>query len=227
MNCEYIEKLTPMSKFYVANEIKFDGLTVKEFGLKMSPFIQLVDFWSRALGMLIAKCTNWKVRKNVVANLSDENCQEFTHVETYYLFLAECSNFIDERYFSSDADQKEQKRQKLYDDINGLLEITAKNQVIEKYISMLVVYIESNTFDDACQILGGIEYVYHLISEDINYFFDKERGKIPKFHYEAHEVLDTQHAIDLLECSTAPINQENLLKGAEWIVGVIKELLEN
>lgn len=209
----YEQEFEFLRALYEKISLNLSNLEINTFVNKMEPFVQLVNNWSCILGLMINNCKNYKVRKYLVENLRDENCQDLTHVETYCLFLNECVSDVD----ILDKTQILQKT-------DQVLEKTNKNLINFVYAE-LVAEIESSTFDESCQILGAIEYVYHLISRDINKYFELKRGKLPKYHYTAHEILDTKHATDLFKCSNSPANYEKLKFGTEWIVNSMQFLL--
>jgi hypothetical protein len=77
-------------------------------------------------------------------------------------------------------------------------------------------------------MLGSIEYTYHLISSDINKYFTQTHGKNPSYHFDLHEIIDQTHSKELIESSDnhEPI-ESNIEFGSKWIIGIIKELVEN
>lgn len=194
------------SVFYLENKykdfFKIDRLmNVQIFSSRISSFIHLVNYWSQILGYVIYGCKNYTIRKKIVMNLMDENCGNITHVETFYKFLVECG-------------------------FEESLESIKSNHVIQKYQDLLSGYITNHSFEEACAILGSIEYVYHMMSAEINkYFFDKLEYQ-PQNHYTTHELVDIKHATDLFDCTNEIALQEKFLDmGAMWIIECFSELL--
>ena len=210
---KYSREFKLLDDFYEKNKIDFN-VDIELFYKKMEPFIILVNCWSCVLGTLLSKCKDYKIRKNIVNNLFDENCDQYTHVETFYLFINECKNI----YFSHEY-------QIDYNTINDLLK--QENTQINSMLTVLELYVEEKSFEDGCQFLGAIEYVYHMISKDINEYFEKNKGIKPKFHYTVHEILDTKHASDLFDCTNMKNTDTdmNLLNGANWIINTINDLV--
>jgi hypothetical protein len=135
-------------------------------------------------------------------NLMDENCGNLTHVETFYQFLIECG-------------------------FEGSLKSIKSNFIVAKYHDLLQSYITKYSFESCCAILGSIEYVYHIISGEINRYFIDKNGYQPSNHYTVHEIVDIKHATDLFECSNKEsLTLEMLDIGANWIIGCLSELLE-
>lgn len=185
------------------HSFKIDRLmNIRIFSLRLSAFIELVNYWSQILGYVIYACDNHKIRKKIIMNLIDENCGNLTHVETFYQFLVECG--FDES-----------------------LKSIKSNYIILKYQNLLQSYITKYSFEQCCTILGSIEYIYHIMSGEINRYFEETKGYQPSNHYTTHELLDVQHATDLFECSTdVNLTNELLDIGANWIIGCMSELLE-
>ncbi len=221
MNNKYQEEFKFLDEYYNKNSIEFSKLEVIEFVSNIGPFTVLINYWSQALGKLIEKCENYKIRKNLVKNLFDENCGDLTHVETFVVFLNDIQN---NNKIPNETESDKLEFEKIVD--SWVHENLQDNNVI-KYTDMLKNLIENNSFNDCCQILGAIEYVYHLISRDINKYFELKTGRLPQYHYSAHEILDVDHANGLFNCSNTKINNDNLLKGANWIINSFKSFLEN
>jgi hypothetical protein len=202
-----LDKLTEIFKrldtYYVANSINTQNIDIDTFSDKIASFIRIIEFWTQALGLLLAKCENHKKRKNIINNLYDENCQDMTHVETFYAFLSECSDKAP---------------------LDIVLTASKNNQTISKFITIMKNFISNNTFEDSCEVLGSAEYIYSLISEDVNELFYKYKNIHPKFHYVIKKI-DTKHATDLFDCSEKIVSEHNLYFGADWITGIINELV--
>lgn len=190
---------------YLSNKIKFNA-NPDEFIRKFTPFIHLVNYWSQLLCITIAKCDEPKIRGKLIKNLYDENCNELTHVDTFGLFIKEI-------------------------DVNNICEhpidihLIAKSNIIFDSMNLITNFVESNDFNDVCQMLGAIEYTYHLISADINKYCADKLNIIPRFHYSIHEILDKEHSFELFEANNKKIKQENLEFGAKWIIESINTLL--
>lgn len=186
-----------------SNSFKIDRLmNIRIFALRISSFVELVNYWSQILGYVIYACNDHKIRKKIVMNLIDETCGNLTHVETFYDFLVECG-------------------------FEGSLKSIKTNYIVSKYHDLLQSYMTTHSFEECCTILGSIEYVYHIMSKEINKYFEEKKGYQPSNHYTTHELLDIQHAIDLFECSNETSLSESMLDiGANWIIDCINELLE-
>lgn len=194
-----------MKKYYLDNRLIFpDKLT--QFKDNFSHFIELVNYWSQILGLVIYKSSYPDTRKYLVKNLIDENLSKLTHVDTFYNFLLECG------YIGG---------------IQELIKNAKQNPIIVKYKKQLENFILEHNFSDCVEMLGAIEYVYHLISQDINNYFAIIYNIKPSFHFDTHEILDQTHAKELFESSSNPLYSKlNVEFGSQWIVGVIKELIE-
>ena len=191
----------------IVKKINFTQLDINNFMLKFLPFVHLVNYWSQILGFVIYKCSNPNIRGKIIKNLYEENCEEYTHVDTFLLFMKEIN--INNNNLDFD------------------IKFIPKNLYIEQAEKRILEFVLNNTFDDSCQMLGAIEYIYHLISEDINTYICKNYNIKPQYHYTIHEILDIKHATDLFDCSTQKINIKNLKFGYDWIVNSIQSLLNS
>ena len=198
----YTESLSYLEATY-STVFKLDrSMDIKVFAIKIAPFIHLVNYWSRALGYTVFCCNDPAKRKIIINNLMDENCCEFTHVDTFYKFLLECGYV-------------------------GPVENIKPNPIIEQFIRRLRGCVVDYEFNQACAILGSIEFVYHMISKEINNYFVDKLHYIPENHYTAHEILDIKHSTDLFECAGDVHNMHVYLDiGAEWIIQCLNELIE-
>lgn len=191
---------------YAKNKIKLNkNLDINEFVIRFLPFVHLVNYWSQILALTISACPDPKKRKMIIKNLYEENCEEYSHVDTFLLFIEESNiNKINLKYN---------------------IDFIEKNYVIDKSIKDITNFILNNTFDDSCQMLGSIEYVYHLISADIKSYIISQTNVNPNFHYTVHEILDINHSYELFEANSKQIDEFNLQFGAEWIINTINDLL--
>ena len=184
-----------LDAYYNNNKPIINNININNF----ASFIYVINHWSQILGLLISKCDNHKKRKNIIYNLYDENCESYTHVETFYLFLLELG-------FNKKIDEIENTTY-------GVL-----------YMRLLTDIISENNFNECCQILGSIEYIYQKISSDIIQWFIKKYNKMPENHFTMHETLDITHAKDFFELNEKEINENALIMGADWIIGIVKEI---
>ena len=191
---------------YAKNKIKLNqNLDINEFVIRFLPFVHLVNYWSQILALVISSCPDPKKRKMIIKNLYEENCEEYSHVDTFLLFIEEANiNKINLKY--------------------NLAEIE-KNSIIDNSIENITNFILHNTFDDSCQMLGSIEYIYHLISSDITSYINSETNFKPTFHYTVHEILDINHSYELFKANSKQIDEKNLKFGADWIINTINDLL--
>jgi len=188
-----------LDNYYLDNNINFDD--INEINLnKFASFIYAINAWSQILGILLSKCDKHYKRKIIIENLYDENNNKLSHVETFYLFLKELD-------FNNE-----------FKDIN-----IDKN--IVSSINYLRHIIICNDFDDCCQILGSVEYIYQKISTEIINWYKKKYNKEPNYHYTLHETLDITHATELWKLSDKNIINENLEKGAKWILDLIRYIV--
>lgn len=177
-------------------------MNIQIFSIRLSSFVELVNYWSQILGYVIYACNDHKIRRKIVMNLIDENCGKLTHVETFYQFLVECG-------------------------FKGSLQSIKSNFIVLKHHNLLQSYMTKYSFEQCCAILGSIEYIYHIISGEINKYFEEAKGYQPSNHYTIHELLDVQHATDLFDCSNEVALTNDLLDiGANWIIGCMSELLD-
>lgn len=183
------------------NKYKIDFDKIGEINIeKISSFIYIINHWSQILGLVIFKCKDHKKRKNLVKNLYDENNGDLTHVDTFYMFLKELG-------FSGNIDEIK-------------LEIYT-----ELYIQNITNIIMDNDFDDCCQILGSIEYIYQKISTEIIKWFRQKFNRTPEYHFTLHESLDKEHSKELFELNNKYINNYMLTIGADWILETLKSLI--
>ncbi len=68
--------------FNNSNKIKFPP-NITKFAEKFSFFIELVNYWTQILGLVLFKSSFPSNRKNLIKNLVDENLSELTHCETF------------------------------------------------------------------------------------------------------------------------------------------------
>jgi hypothetical protein len=194
-----------LDKMYQNNKLNFSNLNIDNFIKNFSPFIHLVNYWSQILGLLLYKCNDPEIRRKIVKNLYEENCEKYTHVDTFMLFIKECNiNNINVKYN---------------------LEEIPMNDVIKEAINSITHFVINNTFDDSCQMLGTIEYIYHLISIEINNYIYNITNIKPEFHYSVHEILDIEHSYDLFNSNKLEIDLKNLEFGAHWIIKSISSLI--
>lgn len=156
-----------------------NSIPIANFIASQASFITCVNFWSQILGKLIYKLDDFKDRKIILENLSDEhgvgngnddncNCSNLSHVETFKLFITKLGGIIPD----------------IYD-----LPSTNFNNTLS-----LISDIELHDF---IATLGFIEYYYQKISIIIvNYL--KMNNMYDNIHYEEHELLDIKHYTDLL-----------------------------
>jgi len=188
-----------LDNYYDNNKINFNNIDNINLN-KFASFIHTINLWSQILGYLVFQCDDYKHRKNIINNLYDENNGNLTHVETFYFFLKELG-------YNVDID-------------NIVLET-----YVELYNKLLTNVIKNNSFDNNCQILGSIEYIYHKISTDLVNWYRLKYNKNPENHYTLHEILDITHSKELFELSNKDIDENNLICGAEWILGIIKSII--
>ena len=201
----FVTSVKIMEKYYFDNKLIFPD-KLHHFNNNFCYFIELVNYWSQILGLVIYKSSYPDTRKYLVKNLVDENLSELTHVDTFYNFLLECG------YTGN---------------IQELIKNAKENIIIVKYKKQLKKFILKHDFSDCVEMLGAIEYVYHLISRDINKYFVITHNIKLSFHFDTHEILDQTHAKELLESSSNPLySKVNIEFGYQWIIGVIKELIE-
>jgi hypothetical protein len=197
-----------LNLYYNKSKINFP-MDIKKFSEKFSVFIELVNYWTQILALVLFKSSFPSNRKNIIKNLVDENLSELTHCETFFYFLLECG--FDPNYY----------------DINSLIMLSKSNHIIIKYKKLLYDFVMENEFSDCVEMLGSIEYIYHLISSDINIYFIESNGKNPSYHFNLHEIVDQQHSRELFESSENKEPKEsNIIFGSKWIINVIKELIE-
>lgn len=188
-----------LDNYYDNNKINFNDIDNIDLN-KFASFIHTINLWSQILGYLVYQCDDYKKRKNIINNLYDENNGNLTHVETFYLFLKELK-------YNNDID-------------NIDLET-----YVELYNKLLTNIIKNNSFDNNCQILGSIEYIYHKISTDLVNWYRLKYNKNPENYFTLHEILDITHSKELFELSNKDIDENNLICGADWILGIIKSII--
>lgn len=188
-----------LDNYYDNNKINFNDIDNINLN-KFASFIHTINLWSQILGYLVFQCDDYKKRKNIINNLYDENNGNLTHVETFYLFLKELK-------YNNDIDNIELET------------------YVELYNKLLTNIIKNNSFDNNCQILGSIEYIYHKISTDLVNWYRLKYNKNPENHFTLHEILDITHSKELFELSNKDIEENNLICGADWILGIIKNII--
>lgn len=198
-----------ITEYYANNKIVLPS-DIKLFSNNFCFFIELVNHWTQILGLVLFKSSFPNTRKYLVKNLVDENLSELTHVETFYNFLLECN------YDGTQGTNIEQ-----------ILIKSKLNPVVIKYKTMIEKFLNENTFSNCVEMLGSIEYAYHLIASDINKFFIDKLNNEPSFHFNLHEILDITHAEELFKSSSnSTITYSNVEFGTKWIIDVISELLK-
>jgi len=213
-----------LNQQYEIYKVDLSDIDLDDFAVSFAPFIHLVNFWSQLLALVISKSSKPALRKKIIKYLYKANCDELSQVDTFKLFINECQNnklasFIKEVNLHLDSDN--QIKQNLSIDT----EIFESNPLISTYKISILNFIETNDFNDCCQMLGAIEYIYHLISKDINYYYKLQTNSDPSYHYTADKVLDISHSNDLFECNSKLINEENLEFGIKWITNCIRTLI--
>lgn len=195
-----------LNEYYLNNSISFPN-DITEFIQKFSVFIELVNYWSQILGLVLFKSSYPSNRINIIKNLIDENL-EMAHVETFYNFLLECGM------------NKEININKLI--LNG-----KENKLIIEYKKNIFDFVNNNNYSNVVEALSAIEYIYHLISIDINKYYKHFFGINPNYHFNMHEIIDQTHFIELLKCSeNLTPNMKSIEFGANWIIQSIKKILE-
>jgi hypothetical protein len=198
-----------LKKSYNENKISLDDIDFDEFGIKFAPFVNIINYWSQLLTLTISKSSDPNTKLN--------NCEKSPHVETFKLFILECVNYkltdiIKELNFNPNS---------LKPNFNS--EIFESNPLIGSYKIAIKEYVDKFDFNDCCQMLGAIGYVYRMISADINSYYKQKTGLNPFNNYALHEVLDINNIKynDLFESNSKPINTDNLDWGLTWITNLI------
>jgi len=195
------------------------NIDINIFAHRLAPFIHIVNYWSQILGLLVYKCSDKKLRKNIITNLYDEHFNTDIHVDTFYKFILECG-YIDLNINIGNNND-------IGIGISDVYNIQI-NSVIIKYMEKLKSYVYYHDFSIACQILGAIEYTYYLISSKINIFYKQKLNRLPNNHYTTHENTDIEHANKLFDCAVVVdeyLDPNYLDIGSDWIIGVFRELL--
>jgi hypothetical protein len=223
-----------LNEEYQIHKIDLVGsdIYLEDFAIRFAPFVHLVNYWSQILALTVSKSSNPHFRKKIIKNLYDENCKDLSHVDTFKLFITEChqyklASFIKEINASLKLDDQIKQNINLITNIDINSGIYESNPIISMHKMSIYDFIESNDFDDCCQMLGAIEYIYHLISGEINAYFNSKTNIDPLNHYTNREKLDIKYANDLFECkiSTKEINTQNLDFGIKWITNSIRSLV--
>lgn len=197
-----------LDELYESIPINLNDLTLKDFSIKIAPFIHLVDHWASIIGLLLAKCEDYRHRRKIIKNLYDENCSELTHVETFYSFLCQSRGDC------------------VTDAMKDIMDTTKDNHVVRKYRELILHFVNTHNFNDCCQMLGAVEYVYLRVSNDIARLYLNTTGKKPNRHYNISDTYQRQHANNFFECTTSDVRQSNLEFGFRWIVFSMNELLD-
>jgi hypothetical protein len=216
-----------LNNLYEIYKIEFSDFDLDDFAIRFAPFVHLVNYWSQILALTISKSSDPNLRKKIISNLYEENCKELTHVDTFKLFISECQNnqlsalieLIDE--INSKLDINDQIRST----INSNTELFESNPLIAMYKISILNFIETNDFEDCCQMLGAIQYIYSLISADINVYFRLKTGHVIANHYTIDKISEIKYSTNFFDCNSKPINEINLEFGIKWITGSIRSLI--
>lgn len=196
-----------LDNLYESIPIDLTDITLNDFSVKVMPFIHLVDHWASIIGLLLSKCTNYQHRRKIIKNLYDENCSELTHVESFFTFMCQSSD------------------KKVMEPMDDIMKNTSTHPTVEKYKGLIFEFVETHNFDDCCQMLGAIEYVYLLVSNDIAKLYQSTTGRKPNKHYNISDTYQRQHATNFFECTKSEFKSKNLEFGFRWIVFSMNELL--
>lgn len=197
-----------LDELYESIPINLNNVTLHEFSTKVMPFIHLVDHWASIMGSLLTKCTDYQHRRRIIKNLYDENCSEFTHVESFYSFMCQAS------------------KNEVMEPMRDIMKSTYDNFIVNKYKDLICEFVNTCSFDDCCQMLGAIEYVYLLVSNDIAQLYYSTTGRKSNKHYNISDTYQRQHANNFFDCTKSEFKQENLEFGFRWIVFSMNELLD-
>lgn len=197
-----------LDEMYESIPINLNNTDLRNFSKNITPFIHLIDHWASIIGLLLAKCSNYRYRRNIIKNLYDENCSELTHVETFYSFL--CQSHGDN----------------VMDSLKDVMESTKDNAIVNKYKDIIFHFVNTHNFDECCQMLGAAEYIYLCVSNDIAQLYLDTTGKKPNRHYNISDTYQRQHANNFFDSNTTKIKQSNLEFGFRWIVFSMNELLD-
>lgn len=202
--------LSFLDDIYDRNKLNLTDIDLQYFSEKIVPFIHLVDYWASIIGLLLSKCDNFRHRRKIIKNLYDENCAEFTHVESFYSFLCNCKG--EGEFFPSMQD---------------VLRDTKSNQTIEIFKCHIYNFVKSHTFDECCQMLGAAEYSYLLAGKQIGELYLAHTGKSPLRHYTGNEIYGKQHTFNFFDCveNKENIDTDNLKFGIKWITHSMNKLL--
>jgi hypothetical protein len=224
---EILKQLYQIHKIDLSDIDLIDLIDLEDFTISFAPFVHLINYQSQILALTIAKSSDPNLRKKIILNLFEENCKDLTNVDTFKLFILECRNhklatIIKE--INSDLDSENQIKPNLsiFDTNTDLFD---SNPLIMMYKISILNFIETNDFDDCCQMLGTIKYIYHLISVDINAYYKTKTGLEPSNHYTIDKIMDIISANNLFECNSKPINETNLEFGIKWITNSIRSLV--
>lgn len=199
--CEILDNM------YVHTSLRCDTLELNAFSFKIRPFIHMIDYWASVIGLLLSKCANFNHRRAIIKNLSDENCSDVTHVESFYRFLFQSSGL------------------EVMESMMDIMENTKDNPIVARYKKSIIQFVETHSFDDCCQMLGSVEYTYLLVSNDIGKLFLKSTGKNITAHYNIKDTYNRQHATNFFDCNSKKFKFENVQFGFNWIVSSMNELL--
>jgi hypothetical protein len=151
-------------------------------------FSLAVDHWSKILGKLIYKVPTYKERFVIIRNLYDEHGNgdlNNSHVCTIKRFICSLEN-ITTKHSLLNYDSNVQKI------LNNSLD-----EILETKSWIFVV-----------SVLGIVEYTFITVSKLINEYVSNfiEQNKIE--HYSLHEILDIEHATELLSLVLPYINDD-------------------
>ncbi len=202
--------LKMVTDIFNSNQLNLEDIDLQHFAQNIIPFIHLIDYWASITGLLLFKCDNFRYKRKIIKNLSDENCEELTHVESFYSFLCQCNG------------------ENSYASLQDIMSRTKNNEIIEEYKNHIKYFVNRHSFDDCCQMLGAAEYAYLLVSNRVAELYLKYIGKYPTKHYVGNNMYGKKHAFNFFDCveNKKMLNINNFIFGVRWITFSMGSLLQ-
>lgn len=183
-------------------------------------FYHFVRVFSKMLARCAADIEHTQHRKALIENLMCEHGlpDGKAHVETYLHYLNCLTNYLKQKPFS-------------HDEIRHL-----NDEIVQKIVADFE-YLDVS-YPDNLLFLGGIEYIYAIISQDVVTFLQKYTPQLAneQEHYAIHADLDWEHGwdfvkmyLDIQEDSGIAPDEAHILtvlsRGAKHLIDYIENLM--
>jgi Iron-containing redox enzyme len=160
---------------------------LESFIKSQESFIDAVDNWSRALGLLLSRLPTDKERFVILQNLNDEHGNgdlNQSHVNTFRCLMNSLHQI------SSKKDNSQEL--KLYN------QNFSSYTIVNIFNIKLNHYIMTQSWIFSVALIGMIEYTYLTVSHNMHQYLKNYFPEELINHYSLHETTDLKHYQDLL-----------------------------